>query len=53
MRYINVIQGILQITIRKIIRHAKIHIQIVSAVLWRGTRYIAPKIPDKFKHFNH
>ena len=49
MRCINVIQGILQITIRKIIRHAKIHIQIVSAVLWRGTRYIAPKIPDKFK----
>ncbi len=53
MRCINVIQGILQITIRKIIRHAKIHIQIVSTVLWCGAGYIALKIPDKFKHFDH
>ena len=33
--------------------HAQIHIQIITAVLWRRPGHLPLKIPDKLIHFHH
>ena len=53
MRSVDRIKCLIQITFGDIICHSEIHIQIISAVAWTGTRYLTFKIADKLKHFRH
>ena len=49
----DVFQHFFQIFPGKIICHGKVHVQIVSAVLWSGTWNLPFKICDKGEHFSH
>ena len=49
MFLIDVIQNMIQIVCRDILRHPQIHIEVVSAVSGGGSRNLAFKVTDKLK----